>query len=42
MKMRTQIKTLIKTLPHVPVYFYLLFLAITSTSLFIFLLMVIQ
>ena len=40
--MKDQIKNLMKSLPSIPVYFYLLFLAITSTSVFIFLLMIVQ
>lgn len=36
--MKTRLKLLIKEIPSVPVYFYLLLLAISSTSAFILLL----
>lgn len=36
--MKTQLRALLKTLPSIPIYFYLLLLALASTSGFIFLL----
>ena len=39
--MKSQIRLLLKTIPSIPVYFYLLFLALTSTGLFIGLLAVV-
>lgn len=39
--MKTQLRLLLKTIPSIPVYFYLAFLALTSTGFFIMLLMVV-
>lgn len=39
--MKAQFRLLMKTLPSIPVYFYLLFLALTSTGVFIVLLMMV-
>jgi len=39
--MKTHLKALIKTVPAIPIYFYLLLLAVTSTSLFIFLMTIV-
>ena len=39
--MRTQIKLLLEATPSIPIYFYLLLLAIGSSSAFIFLLHII-
>ena len=41
-KISTQVKTMMKNLPAIPVYFYLLFLAVASASVFIFLLMAVS
>lgn len=40
--MRTQIKVLLRNIPAVPIYFYLLFLSVTSTTLFIFLMLAVN
>ena len=39
--MKAQLRLLMKNIPSIPVYFYLLFLALTSTGAFILLLMVV-
>jgi len=40
--MIVQIKILMKSIPSIPVYFYLFFLALASTSAFILLLLYVQ
>ena len=41
-KISVQVRTLIKSLPSIPVYFYLLVLTAASTAVFIFLLTIVQ